>query len=151
MDQITGSLNAAGNISGALNPVYGSGASALSELDDVHISNVKNLQILQYQIGTNKWVNIDPARALPFTDDEWTMFKNADTYIAAFRTVGIDFSNKIIDVHFNYPMVQLKGIRITYVEEDELGPVYDFQIKASYSEDVNDLKCLFSYRDKRSN
>lgn len=151
MDQITGRLNAVGNISGALNPVYGSGASALSELDDVRISNPQNLQLLQYQLGTDKWVNVDPSRALPFKDDEYTMFKQGDNYLAVFRTVGIDFSNKIIDVHFNYPMVQLKGVRITYVEEQELGPVYDFQIKAYYSEEVNDLKCIFSYRDKRSN
>lgn len=150
MDQITGRLNAVGNISGAINPVYGSGASALSELDDIRISNPQNLQLLQYDIGFDKWRNVDPSRALPFTDDEYTMFKQSDNYLAVFRTVGIDFSNKIIDVHFNYPMVQLKGIRITFVEEQELGPVYDFQIKAYYSDDVNDLICLFSYRDKRN-
>lgn len=147
MDQITGRLNAVGNISGAINPIYGSGASALSELNDVRISNPQNLQILQYDIGFDKWRNVDPSRALPFTDDEYPMFKQSDNYLAVFRTVGIDFSNKIIDVHFNYPMVQLKGIKITH----ELGPVYDFQIKAYYPDDVNDLKCIFSYRDKRSN
>lgn len=150
MDQITGSLNAAGNISGALNPVYGSGASALSELDDVQISNVQNLQLLQYQLGTDKWVNIDPARALPVNDDIYEMFKFLDNYRAAYRTVGIDFSNKIIDVHFNYPMVQLKNISITFVEETALGPAYNIQITAYYPEEVNDMKCLLTYRDKRS-
>lgn len=150
MDQITGSLNAAGNISGALNPVYGSGASALSELDDVQISNVQNLQLLQYQLGTDKWVNIDPARALPVNDDIYEMFKFLDNYRAAYRTVGIDFSNKIIDVHFNYPMVQLKNISITFVEEEALGPAYNIQITAYYPEEVNDMKCLLTYRDKRS-
>lgn len=150
MEQITGRLNATGSITGALNPVYGRGASALSELDDVRISNPQNLQILQYHIGLNKWRNVDPSRALPFTDDEYTMFKQSDNYLAVFRTVGIDFSNKITDVHFNYSMVQLKNISITYVGEEQLGPVYDIQITAYYPNEANDMKCLFSFRDKRS-
>lgn len=150
MDHITGRLNATGSITGALNPVYGRGASSLSELDDVRISNPQNLQLLQYDIGFDKWRNVDPSRALPLNDEEYSMFKFQDNYRAVFETVGIDFSNKIIDVHFNYPMVQLKNISVTYVEEQTMGAVYDIKITAYYPEEVNDLKCLFSYRDKRS-
>lgn len=150
MDQITGSLNATGSITGALNPVYGRGASALSELDDVRISNPQNLQILQYDISFDKWRNVNPSRALPLNDEEYSMFKFQDKYRAAFRIVGIDFSNKIIDVHFNYPMVQLKNISITFVEEQTFGPAYDIKITAYYPEEVNDIKCTFTYRDKRS-
>lgn len=150
MDQITGRLNAAGSITGALNPVYGRGASSLSELDDVRISNPQNLQLLQYDIGFNKWRNVDPSRAFPLNDEVYEMFKFQDNYRAAFRSVGTDFSNKIIDIHFNYPMVQLKNISITYIEEHEFGPEYDIQITAYYPNEVNDMKCLFSFRDKRS-
>lgn len=150
MDHITGRLNATGSITGALNPVYGSGASALSELDDVRISNPQNLQILQYDISFDKWRNVNPSRALPLNDEEYSMFKFQDNYRAVFRAVGTDFSDKIIDIHFNYSMVQLKNISITYVGEEQFGPVYDIQITAYYPNEVNDMKCLFSFRDKRS-
>lgn len=150
MDQITGRLNATGNITGALNPVYGSGASALSELDDVSINNVQNLQALQYQAGLQKWVNVDPNNLLPFIDNEFQMSKFLDVYQVMATSTGHDLSNKIIDVHFNYSMVQLKYISITYREMTEQGPVYDISIGATYSDDVNDMKCLLSFRDKRS-
>lgn len=150
MDQITGRLNATGSITGALNPVYGRGASALSELDDVRILNPQNLQILQYDISFDKWRNVNPSRALPLNDEEYSMFKFQDNYRAVFRVVGTDFSNKIIDIHFNYSMVQLKNISINYVGEEQFGPVYDIQITAYYPNEVNDMKCLFSFRDKRS-
>lgn len=150
MDQITGRLNATGNITGALNPVYGSGASALSELDDVSINNVQNLQALQYQAGLQKWVNVDPNNLLPFIDNEFQMSKFLDVYQVMATSTGPDLSNKIIDVHFNYSMVQLKYISITYREMTEQGPVYNISIGATYSDDVNDMKCLLSFRDKRS-
>lgn len=150
MDHITGRLNATGSITGALNPIYGAGASALSELDDVRISNPQNLQILQYDISFDKWRNVNPSRALPLNDEEYSMFKFQDNYRAVFRAVGTDFSDKIIDIHFNYSMVQLKNISITYVGEEQFGPVYDIQITAYYPNEVNDMKCLFSFRDKRS-
>lgn len=150
MDHITGRLNAAGNITGALNPVYGSGASALSELEDVIISNVQNSQIIQYHAGLQKWVNVDPGNVLPFKDKELLMSKFLDIYQVTAVLIGDDLSNKIIDIHFNYPMVQLEYISITFREMTELGPAYDISIGASYPNDVNDMKCLFSYRDKRS-
>ena len=150
MEQITGRLNATGSITGALNPVYGRGASVLSELDDVRISNPQNLQILQYDNSFDKWRNVNPSRALPLNDEEYSMFKFQDKYRAVFRAVGTDFSDKIIDIHFNYSMVQLKNISKTYVGEGQFGPVYDFQITAYYPNEVNDMKCLFSFRDKRS-
>lgn len=190
MEQITGRLNAAGNITGTLNGVGsggGGGATALtqltdvnisnpannqallynsdsakwvngslptgvdelSELNDVQITNVQNQQLLQYQLGIDKWINVDPSRALPLNDEVYEMFKFQDNYRAVFRSIGTDFSNKIIDIHFNYPMVQLKNISITYIEEQEFGPEYDIKITAYYPNDVNDMKCLFSFRDKR--
>lgn len=59
MDQITGSLNTTGNITGTLNSTGGGGggATALTQLTDVNISNPSNNQALLYNSESAKWVN----------------------------------------------------------------------------------------------
>lgn len=67
MSQINGRLNAQGNISGTLNGTGGGGgATALTQLTDVNISNPSNNQALVYNSESEKWVNA----ALPSGVDE---------------------------------------------------------------------------------
>lgn len=78
MDQITGRLNAAGNITGTLNGAGGggSGATALTQLSDVNISNPSNGQGLLYNADSAKWVN----GALPSGVDELSELNDVDTF-----------------------------------------------------------------------
>ena len=76
MDQITGSLNAVGNITGTLNGAGGGGggATSLSQLNDVNISNPSNNQGLLYNSETGKWVNA----SLPSGVDELSELTDVD-------------------------------------------------------------------------
>ena len=76
MDQITGSLNAVGNITGTLNGAGGGGggATALTQLTDVNISSPSNNQALVYNSESAKWVNA----SLPSGVDKLSKLSDVD-------------------------------------------------------------------------
>ena len=77
MNQINGRLNAQGNITGSLNGAGGGGATALTQLTDVNISNPTNDQALVYDSESSKWVNA----SLPSGVDELSDLTDVDTGI----------------------------------------------------------------------
>lgn len=131
-----------------INSVIPDGIDELSELGDVSLYNLSHNQVLQYHTGTQKWSNVSPERLLPLTDLQINMYKLGDEYQANMTISGEDLTNKIIDIHFNYAMVQLLGITITPVENSV--NEYEIFIRASYDTNVNDMKVLLTYRDVRT-
>lgn len=148
MDQITGSLNATGNITGALNPVYGTGASALSELDDVDINGAlvgDVLMLMNMSSGVNKW------SAYPSLFISEKFFNDYELDILWVMGSGIaqisfdnDISNKVIDIHFTSPNVCPDNVRVRYDEQ-----TLKWWIQISIPEEYYDenLKCLLTLRD----
>lgn len=147
MGQITGRLNPIGAIQGALNPVYGGGAEALSELNDVQITNVQNNQVLKYDVGFSKWRNVSPDNAFPiWTEIEADITMNETLGGIVLVAMSGDQTNKVMDLHFNYPLVCPTVISVGYSEELDQT---NFYIGVPYQA-VNDMKVLISLRNKRS-
>ena len=147
MGQITGRLNPTGAIQGALNPVYGGGAEALSELNDVEITNVQNNQVLKYDIGFSKWRNISPDNAFPIWQEiEADISMNEVLGGMAIVAVSGDQTNKVMGLSFNYPLVCPTAITVEY---DDSLDLTNFYISVPYQA-VNDMKVLISLRNKRS-
>lgn len=147
MEQINGRLNPQGNISGSLNPVYGGGAEELSALDDVQILNVQNGQVLKYSVGFDKWINVSPDNAFPiWAETEADVSMNESIGGVALVTMSGDKTNKVMDLHFNYPLVCPTVISVEY---DDSLDMTSFYIGVPY-QDVNDMKVLISLRNKRS-
>lgn len=147
MGQITGRLNPTGAIQGALNPVYGGGAEELSELHDVQITDIQNNQVLKYSVSFNKWVNVSPDNAFPIWQEieaDISMIESLGGI--AMVSVSGDQTNKVIDLHFNYPLVCPTGVSAEYNESLD---ITDFYIGVPYQA-VNDMKVLISLRNKRS-
>lgn len=115
MDQITGRLSAAGNITGTLNGAGGGGggATSLTQLTDVNISNPSNGQGLLYNSETSKWVN----GSLP---------------------TGVDELSELSDVQLDTPV---EGQLLKYVngkwvnvDIDDILPIHDYLLNMTMTQ-----------------
>ena len=150
MDQITGRLNAAGSITGALNPVYGRGASALSELDDVDVTGAlvgDVLMLMNMGSGVNKWTAY-PSLFISekfFNDYELDVLWVLNNGLAQI-SFDDDISNKVIDLHFTAPNVCPDSIEVSY---DQTTAKWWLKIGIPSEYYDENLKCLLTLRDKK--